>query len=222
MSVVNEFNRLGMAMQEGFGVFVIDYAAYFPYSNQKDLILEASLSTKLCNNGHILNLRNMCILNNRYPNKDYLCMTCKHGRKLCKIGCIVQFPYAALNIYKYLNIGYGFASQGIVRISIPININLSDEKPCAGFNVHFGLTDPNNPEFTIIVYEKTSEMGWRPYTYDISIESRISTVNVERYGQDRFILLTPANTLEEAKEQNWIVYNETINLLPSKMEDLMI
>ncbi len=214
-SITSVMKHIGIEMKEGLGLFLIDFGAYFPYSNQDDLILDVSLSTDERAGGQsVANLRNECVLNHRYSNTGYLTLTSKHGKKLCKHGCAMQLPWADLNTFKYLNIEYGFSKTNMIKISVPISINLSEETPYMELEAHLMLKDTKNPDLVITAYEKEDEY-WRPFVYSTSAE-------YDTIGDGRFALFTPRDDIEKVRETGWIVFNETVNIYPCTFDELLV
>lgn len=206
-----ELKRLNFEKKEGEGIFVLDFSAFFPYSNQEDLILYASLSTEYCASGVTYDLTDICKFNNNCPNKGWITMSRKFGRKLCKIGCPIPVPYDDPDHYKYLNLGYGFDKNDMVLMSIPIKINISEEKPWAYVHVEFNLKDPYKTNLEIFVHEGA---------YIRSNYSTSEKVNPEYDSKCSFILLTPYtlsspdNTTYKVKDALWIIFNESIETIP--------
>lgn len=211
--IKEELERFGIQMEDGLGLLIINFATYFPYSNQNSLLQEVSLSTQAQGCGDVFDLCKESVWNHRCPNEGYLCLTMKNGRKRSKIGCPIQMPYDEINRFHYLNIGYGFQGRGMARMSVSINPGVSAGTPCTALEVHLMLEDPNEPELNIKVYEKSNDIGWWGHKYSIK-----DTENHE----DRFVLLTPSGTIEEVNESGWIVFNETITMFPSTLENILI
>lgn len=216
----DDMEHLGIEMRDGFGVFAVDFAAFFPYVNQDDLILRMSLSTEACAGGCvIINLHEECVFNHRYPNTGYVCMTMKSGRKRSKLGCFLQLSYEELNMLKYMNIEYGFREDNMARMSIPVNMNVSEAAPCAGMEIHLGLKDPNDPSIHIEVREH-ERGGWRPFTYALCNDDMF--INMERFGLDKCIVLKPCDEVAHMDERSWITFETAVNCIPSILENMMI
>lgn len=209
-----ELKRLGIPY-EGIGVLGFDISAYFPYSNQDALVLEASLSTEPQAQGSVLDIREMSIVNHRYTNKGYVCLSSRHGRKICRDGCFIYKSFDELNRYAYLNLGYGFESRGLARFSIPIQIRLSEELPCAGAEVRLMLKYPNEPDIIIIVHERADDnLSYWERKYAINVHENLG-------GHHRFTQLTAGNGFE-AYETGWIVFEQSVDLIPNTPENTMI
>lgn len=215
---IEELERLGIEQNPGLGIFCLDFAAYFPYANQDVLDLDASLSTHPMKSGKVLNIRDLGKLNHRYPNQGYATLSQKFGRKLCRCGCLIQRPHTELMEYKYLNLGYGFKGNlDSVQMSVPININTSDERPCATVEARFMLRNPNEPNLALTTYERQPNRCWDSLVYGISNTNFTATEE-----RDRFIQLTPANSEEEVKESGFVVYRETVSPISCRPEDVLI
>lgn len=215
-----ELVRLGVELKEGEGMFVLDFSAFFPYGNQEILMLEASLSTEPRNAYEKLDLTKMCVLNHRYPNHGYLCMTRKYGRKLCTHGCPVNAPFEEINKYRYINLAYGFKNR-LARISVPIEVHLSKDLPYASLSACFGLQDPNQPELVFRTFQKSEDGGWKDFAYSITEEQ--TQINLDFCKErGRFKRLTPASSFEEAL-LGVVVYNEVVEVRSyCKAEDVMV
>lgn len=228
MSVMSELERLDIEIGHEDGIFILDFGAYYPVwgGGQKLLQLDASLSTKLYGDGDNLSILDMSVLNYRYPNQGYVCMTGKFGRKLCKIGCPVLRSYEELNRFKYLNIGYGLKGKEFVHMAFPIEINLSQTAPCCSAEIHLNLKYFDVPGLTIHTHERSKNgeepRGWHPHTYDISRESGPAMCTIVNNGENRFTLLTPANTKEDAEESGWIIFNETVKMISDTVENTLV
>jgi len=212
MQPIEELERLGIEQDTGSGIFCLDFSAYFPYENQDILELDASLSTHLMESGNVLNIRDLGKLNHRYPNYGYVTLSQKFGRKICRCGSIIQRPHAELTNYKYLNLTYNVKGLNTVRsrMIVPININTSDEKPCAVIEARFMLEDFNRPDLILTIYEKNSVT--HSFTYGTDNGSHIAINVGERF--------TPL-TIKEG-QLGFIVYQETVSPVPHKLEDVFI
>lgn len=220
MGITEELERLGITPESGIGFFFLDFGAYFPYRNQEVLLLDASLSTGPKETGKVLNIRENCVLNNRYPNKHYVTMTEKFGRKLCKCGCVIPYSHGRLKEVEYLNIGYGFDGQMPIRMSIPITTDTSDEKPGVSIAVKLNLERPDEPDLRVDTLKiRNSGKGWDMFTYHTDIV-QVDTITLTRGKTEGIALLTPANDEEDAKSSGFVVYAQTIELAGHRIEDI--
>lgn len=213
MKLAEDIKRLDMEAEPGLAVFVFDLAYRLPFQNLGDFLAEASLSSEPGGKGHLLDLRRRCILNHRYPNAGWITMSSKHGRKVSQYGCVLKAPFHVFEIYHHLNIGYGFQKDDMVRISVPITFEFTDRKSYASLTARVMLKDLVRPEFTFQTYEKSAApyRGWDCFIY--------KTVQVS--ADDPFTILTPVPlTVEQAMDKGGVLYNETIRLIPSTLNDL--
>lgn len=215
MSIIKELERLNIQLRPGIGFFCLDFGAYFPYANQNILDMDVTLSTESMQKGTVINLREQSVLNHRYPNWKYVTLSQKFGRKLCKTGCIIQYPHEELAAFRYINITYAIGKHKPVQMSIPIDMSTSDEHSCVAMEIHYRLEEPNEPDFSIRVYEKQSDGGWKSKIYGIKDPDEAD----QRFN---YIQLAPANDINEAVQSGYIVYKQTIKLTSQRPEDILI
>lgn len=222
MKINEELDRLGIVAGNGYGVFLLDFAALFPYVEQDELDLFACLSSGPANTGDVYNIHEGCVQNHRYPNTGYTCLTGKHGRKRCTFGCIVRLPYYRMNGMCYLNIGYGFQERKFTGMSIPVDLHASDTAPCMTLEIHFMLKNLDSPELFIRAYEHTSDHGFKSFLYSTVSDHDSVRRHTERYDGGRFLLLTPAEVPDDAAETGWTVYEGTVRPFPGMPDSVMI
>ena len=70
-------NELGEEISKGKGCIVFDFACYFPYADQDFLIFKFKLGEEELEPYKY---------NHRYPNKDYVTISKKMGRRVSRIG----------------------------------------------------------------------------------------------------------------------------------------
>lgn len=215
MSIIKELERLNIQLRPGIGFFCLDFGAYFPYVNQNILDMDVTLSTESMQNGAVINLREQSVLNHRYPNFRYVTLSQKFGRKLCKTGCIIQCSHEELAAFKYINITYAIGKHKPVQISIPIDMNTSDERSCVAMEIHYRLENPSEPDFSIRIYEKQSNGGWKSKIYGIKNPDEAD----QRFD---YVQLTPVKNINKAMQSDYIVYGQTIKLMSQRPEDILI
>lgn len=215
MKLAEDIKRLDMEAEPRLGVFVFDLAYRLPFQDKNGFLAEASLSSEPRGKGHLLDLRRRCILNHRYPNAGWITMSSKHGRKVSQYGCVLKAPFHVFEIYHYLNIGYGFQRDDMVWISVPITFEFTDRKPYASLTTRVKLEDLVRPEFTFQIYERSATSHW---VLDCFVYETVQT-SID----DKHTLLTPVPlTVEQAMDKEGVLYNETIRLIPSTLDDLFV
>lgn len=225
--IIDELNRIGLAAG-GSAVFFLDFSAWFPYlqESQNQLKLYASLSTEPGDAGVVDRLHEQCVQNHRCPNKGWVCMTRKVGRKLFKYGGVFTLPallngFEVLNMFRYLNLGYSYQGRQFVRLSVPIDIQVTDDKPWAAVTVQAALKDLDAPEFVLTVREG-GDVGWRPYVYSTDPDGWCTKMEMGGQGPERLTVLTAATSEEEAMVSKYVICNETVKLIPCAPEDIMV
>lgn len=221
MFIIKELNRLKVDVPENMNLFAMDFGAYFPYHDQDELRLGVSLSTEPMNIGVFLNMSDQSILNNRYPNKDYLTMSKKCGRKICRFGyfSLLSQEREESAMFQYLNIIYGFRDKKIF-VCIPISMNISKEKPCVAFNAALMLEQLNDPELSIRIYEKI-DGGYITHKYGYGRYIDIGSVG-QHSDCDRFYPLTLQETIESSEGVKYIILNETVHMIPCMLEEALL
>lgn len=111
------------------GCVIFDFGCYFPYSNQQDLCFEFSLGME-----KISDIK----LNHRYPNKDYVTISRKNGRKISKLG----YPYFTKlgEFLAILSVTVGVNNNKGTML-FPIKTLLTEEKSICLLQMHLQLTE---------------------------------------------------------------------------------
>lgn len=221
MLIIKELDRLEVDVPEDMGLLAMDFGAHFPYYDQDELRLRAILSTEPMNEGVFLDFGSQSILNNRYPNRDYLTISKKCGRKICRFGCFSIMPLEEeeLAVFRYLNVGYDFHDKK-VSVCIPISINMTKENSCAAFNVTLMLERLYESELEIRIYERN---GAGYITHKYGYGRYIDTGTVGRHSDcNRFYPLTLQRTTESHDEVKWFLLNETVDMIPCRLEEALL
>lgn len=211
-----EMERLDIELKENEGILFLDLSTYIPNKNQNFLTLGASLSKEPCKEGEVLDMQGLCVLNHRYPNHNYVCLTRKHGRKLCEFGCPVWMSVEDLNAFGYLNLEYVFKNR-TVKMSVPIELGLSDQKNCATIVARFDVDRNTEPELLITMFEPNADdTGWKSFSYGMSENPRVRNIDIDKKN-GRFVRLTKKDGAD-----GWIVFNETVKAFPAAVSRNMI
>lgn len=190
------FNEIGEKISEGKGCIVFDFGCYFPYSNQDVLtfnfkIGEEKLEQYKCNH--------------RYPNKGYVTISKKMGRKVSKLG----YPYFVdldEEQIMLLEIEVGIRDNTL-HLIFPINVKLTKDKPVCSLTWHFYFNnDKANFDFTS--YYKCKDGGWK----------RTVWTNREIDGKDVIYMDIPTRI----EDTFTALYHDVISPYPQTMKDLRI
>ena len=179
--VAEDIKRMyGENMKEGTGVILLDIGYLFPYANQEDLCTDFYLTDRyeqpeINHNG--ITLGSIClrcadkelVRNHRYPNRGYVTLSSKVGRKVSREGCYLTAPADVMNRMKFLSVSYGFGEE-MLQMIIPVSIRLSSDKPYVCMSVRINLREPLRPELRIISNEFTKESSIVMHTYDTDCE----------------------------------------------------
>lgn len=150
-------------------------------------------------------------LNHRYPNKNYITISKKNGRKISKIG----YPFYVdlqdndintnawcLKIEVGFKIGVGFrVDEYILTLFFPIKLHLTEENPVCGLTFHYFFEKGDFIFYT----RKCGENG----------------IEEHRYGDDIFGTkdVQPLSEPTQADE-NTLVYYDDIQPRACKLEEL--
>jgi len=209
----NELDRLGIAVGGSTGAVCVDLATYSPYTHR--LALGASLSEKPYAEGGVCDLGSMSVLNQRYPNKNWITMTGKVGRKLCWYGCVAALPLSGMSRIGYLNVGYGINDGPMSWHCVPIAFDkglLSNGRPCIAFSVRLTLADPGSPGFDIVWREKKPDYDWDEHGW------YYGEPTVRNHGG--FAALAPVAGPDDAP--GWTLYGGGVELAPCAPEDALV
>lgn len=110
-------NELGEEISKGKGCIVFDFACYFPYADQDFLIFKFKLGEEELEPYKY---------NHRYPNKDYVTISKKMGRRVSRIGYPV---FVDLNeeYFFILEIEVGIKDYKTVKLDFPVIVKLTEE-----------------------------------------------------------------------------------------------
>ena len=119
-------NELGEEISKGKGCIVFDFACYFPYADQDFLIFKFKLGEEELEPYKY---------NHRYPNKDYVTISKKMGRRVSRIGYPV---FVDLNeeYFFILEIEVGIKDYKTVKLDFPVIVKLTEEKPVCNLGFH--------------------------------------------------------------------------------------
>lgn len=90
--------------------------------------------------------------NHRYPNRNYVTLSCINERKISRVGYPIIGEVAEMTGEKYLCMDYGIGDSNKISIVVPIMFNLTEDAPCATIQVRMNLRNPNEPTFSIHVH----------------------------------------------------------------------
>lgn len=183
-------NELKDKIDEGKACIVFDFGCYFPYSNKEVLSFDFQLGNEKFDN---------IKLNKRYPNKDYVTISRKTGRRISKIGYpyfmeMSEFDNGSVNIILCINLGI---NQSQFTMIFPLVLLLTKENPvCAlEFRINF-----DNMRFTLSSNMPADDGGWYKYRWTNSDS------DVERFDEEYTALLaTPDKTGERT-----LIYKDVI------------
>ena len=141
--LIDELQRLGISHSDDERYLVVDLSAEFPYSNQDILQFGYSVSSESVEHGVVLFPGDNVLNHRNRRDKSLMTFTDAHGRKRCRCGSIIAFP----NVLQgadgfYLNIWYRIGGENLVGFSVLCDVQMSDEKPCAGVKVAMDLEKP--------------------------------------------------------------------------------
>ena len=122
-------NELGEEISKGKGCIVLDFACYFPYADQDFLIFKFKLGEEEVEPYKY---------NHRYPNRDYVTISKKMGRRVSRIGYPV---FVDLNeeYFFILEIEVGIKDYKTVKLGFPVIVKLTEEKPVCNLGFRFNF-----------------------------------------------------------------------------------
>ena len=117
----------------------IDIGIFFPYSNSEIIICEFGLINDDILKDEDTEEYDMYLFkdvtyNHRYPNKKYVTLSKKNGRKICKTGYPICLPAHKLNEHKMLILKFGTKTYN-KTFCFPISVNITDDKPIGNLKI---------------------------------------------------------------------------------------
>lgn len=187
--------ELGGKLPEGKGCINFDFACLFPYDNQDVLTFEFGLGEEIGSQKH----------NHRYPNRNYVTISKKLGRKVSKIG----FPFLVdLNDEQLMILWIKIGIEGkAVKLIFPVKIMLTKDEPVATLEGHFNF---DKSRFTFTTYKPASDGRWQQIIW---------TNDTEYVDDPRVTIMDKAST---DKDNCIIVYHTPITLASQPLENCLI
>lgn len=194
----------GKLISSNNGFIAIDLGLYFPFLDPAFLSFRFE-GAEDCN----FIIPSDYVTNHRYPNKNYITVTQKLGKKLSKTGYILTAPIDKLNSIKYLVIYAG--PEDAVRVyKFKIKISLNKEHPYAIFNGRIKINDFGKSTFYFNTYYRV-KLGWKINSYYTNMEEYMKS-------SDKKKTLLRKNSVLSEKSLSLNVYEEPI-VLVSLAED---
>lgn len=191
-------NELDEKIKKGKGCIVFDFGCYFPFQNQYDLVFDFSVGMD-----ELIDKKR----NHRYPNKGYVTLSKKIGRKVSKIGYPYFVDFNNSHMLLALKVGY---KRNYVQILFPLLLSLSKETPVCGLKLLF---DFKEKEFTFSSCYSNQECG---INYTLWTNRTVQDENIENYNLKFY------NVFDLADVKNVIVCSEIIMPHSCKLDDLYL
>lgn len=196
-------DEIGKEIGTGKGCILFDFGCYFPYSLQEILNFSFQIG-----NTKIDDYK----LNNRYPNKNYVTISKKYGRKVSKIGYPYYLDIGAHTILLQIQVGikseYSTLENEGSTLIFPIEVTLSEDKPVCGLRMKF-IFDEMGIDF--ISYKKCDIGGWKRTIWTNH------TADLAKSHENAIELDIPAQMNESS-----VIYSTVIAPFPQRLEDLLV
>ena len=190
-------NELGENIANGKGCIVFDFGCYFPYSNQDILTFEFKVGEMQLEPYKY---------NHRYPNKDYVTISKKMGRRVSKLG-YPMFVTIDKDLLMLLEIKIGIKDDTIDFI-FPVNIKLTKKKPVCSLSLHFNFDEMS---FLFYTYRKKGN-GWQSAIWTNQMS--------ENDKNDKNVVVMNAPT--QVEDAPVIMYHDILMPYPQALKDLLI
>lgn len=163
ISIVEDIERcVGHKLDPELGLLIIDFGAYFPYSNQEVLNMNIEFLTDLDETFVCLSTDDKK-LNHRYANNGYVTLSRVCSRRVCKSGYFWYKDLVSLNRIKYIRFGYDMNHQMLYFI-VPVVLKLDAVYNSACLTIHLDLKELNTPDFTVFSHQYFKDehgiIGW--------------------------------------------------------------
>ena len=190
-------NELGENIADGKGCIVFDFGCHFPYSNQDILTFEFKVGEmQLEPYKH----------NHRYPNKDYVTISKKMGRRVSKLG-YPMFVTIDKDLLMLLEIKIGIKDDTIDFV-FPVNVKLTKEKPVCSLSLHFNF---DKMSFRFYTYCKKGN-GWQSAIWTNQMSEKDK-------NDKNVVVMNPPTQVEDASV---IMYHDILMPYPQALKDLLI
>lgn len=187
-------NELGEEIKNGKGCIVLDFACYFPYANQDSLEFKFKLGEEeLEPYKH----------NHRFPNKGYVTISKKMGRRVSKLGYPV---FVDLNERCFIVLGIEFGVRGkrTVKLIFPVNVKLTKDKPVCNLSLRFNFDELT---FEFGSYREDGEGFHRETVW----------TNDETYEYENAVILSPPTQVT----LDTVMYKDELTPHPQTFEHFM-
>ena len=149
-------------IENGTGILNFDIACYFPYRNQDIISIDFGLfSDDFLDPGKWDDVTDRFFLdtklNHRYPNKNYVTLSKRTGRKVSKTGYPVVDTIEKLNSYRYLIMRFSIWDE-VGGFLFPIKIELSEQKPIGNLSFQMGVDDDTITFVNLVSNKNGSEL----------------------------------------------------------------
>ena len=199
MELIDRIEEVQAELNNNRGCIIFDLSCYFPYLKQDKLTINFSINSKKYDD---------IKLNHRYPNKNYVTVSKKNGRKLSKMG----YPYFCelnkpISVQLQINIGFTDEKDTITYI-FPVEAELTKEKPVCylSFNQNF-----KNSFIELLTTYCVKNGYWETITWTNDIET-------DKYKEIKTIFLQTPNMIDD----NTFMYQDIITPIAQKIDELLI
>lgn len=191
LELISEVERIhGSTIRENEGVLILDLSVYYPYCDIDSVFLDFDVFSNVDNGPNEKLKQNGSISNRRYPNKNYVTLSEKAGRKIGRYGYSIVAPFEELNEIKKLTVYFYETSSIPFMFELALDIRLTPEKPCAGLEFKISAKEEKN-EITVRTHTPCEEFGhgcWRSAFYTTSKEGVYEIA--EKFGENLVSLIT--------------------------------
>lgn len=181
---------------------VFDFGCHFPYKNTEVLIFGFALGMEEINDFK---------LNSRYPNKNWVTISKKDGRKVSKLG----YPYVMkLNEQSpmVLAIKVGIKEQDVVTLAFCLETNMTKEKPACLLRLAY---DFEKSAFCLSSYEEGEGVGSIPHCWYNNDAGK--ALKAMEFPNDIMLEVSQADP-----QALTVVYKDLVTAYPCALEDLPV
>lgn len=204
MIVKNHIDELQPALDNGLGCIILDFGCYFPYDNQDLLDFSFSIG---------LNQPTDYKLNHRYPNKNYVTISKKSGRKLSKMGYPYFLELGEHPMLLSVTLGVRIFNEQLqmskdykLSMVFPIQVNLTKEKPVSALSFRF---DAEKSQIDIRSFPKNRVRHW---TNNSDLYEKYDQSKVELY-----LLNKPVSNGDKT-----LIFDDLITLDAQSVDDVWL
>ena len=172
VNVLRDVERVeGNKMKDGYGFICVDLGIFTPLKDQSKTSASIIFYKEMPSAQYLSDINysekevtDDSIMNHRYPNKGYLTLSKRNGKKVSKSGYAVVDTIDALNQYQYISITVKNGCSVKIHI-MPMSVKLTKSKPFSRVSVRIMQESESSSDIITVSTYKLDGKGWKEKIY---------------------------------------------------------